>query len=389
MSVTTPKGFRANGIASGIKASGEMDLSLVATNTDQPALAVATFTQNRSAAAPVRVSKSHLASSNNLVNAVILNSGNANAANGEKGMEDAKDMARFVAAELGVREDTVLVCSTGLIGIPLDTTPIRLGVKDLVAGLSNDQDGANRSARAIMTTDTVPKTATHLGMGFSIGSIAKGAAMIAPNMATMLSVITTDAKLTAEIAQSALSQAVEVSFNRLVIDGCTSTNDTVILLSSGLGVEPRPSVFADALEGVCRSLADQMAMDAEGAHKLVRIRVVGALNEEHALTLAKKVASSQLVQCSFYGSDPYWGRIASELGSAGVDFDLDRLSVSYGGIEVARGGISIEFDAKALGQIMAKTEIVIECDLALGAGSATVTTTDLSPEYIAENMRTS
>jgi glutamate N-acetyltransferase/amino-acid N-acetyltransferase len=324
-----------------------------------------------------------------LANAVILNSGNANAANGEKGMKHAKDMARFVAAELGVQEDTVLVCSTGLIGIPLDTTPIRLGVKDLVTGLSSDQDGANRSARAIMTTDTVPKTASHLGMGFSIGSIAKGAAMIAPNMATMLSVITTDAKLTTELAQSALSRAVEVSFNRLVIDGCTSTNDTVILLSSGLGVEPRSSVFTDALEGVCRSLADQMALDAEGAHKLVRIRVFGALDEEHALTLAKKAASSQLVQCSFYGSDPYWGRIASEFGSAGVDFDLDRLSVSYGGIEVASGGISIEFDAKALEQIMAKREIVIDCDLGLGAGSATVTTTDLSPEYIAENMRTS
>ncbi len=389
MSVTTPKGFRANGIASGIKASGAMDLSLVATSTGQPALAVATFTQNRSAAAPVRVSKSHLLSSKNLANAVILNSGNANAANGEKGMKDAKDMACFVAAELGVKEDTVLVCSTGLIGIPLDTTPIRLGVRDLVTGLSSDQDGANRSAQAIMTTDTVPKMATHMGMGFSIGSIAKGAAMIAPNMATMLSVITTDAKLTTEFAQSALSRSVEVSFNRLVIDGCTSTNDTVILLSSGLGIEPRSSVFANALEGVCRSLADQMALDAEGAHKLVRIRVFGALDDEHALTLAKKAASSQLVQCSFYGSDPYWGRIASEFGSAGVDFDLDRLSVSYGGIEVARSGISIEFDVKALAQIMAKREIVIDCGLGLGTGSATVTTTDLSPEYIAENMRTS
>ncbi len=389
MSVTTPKGFRANGIACGIKASGAMDLSLVATSTGEPAVAVATFTQNRSAAAPVRVSKSHLAASKNSAYAVILNSGNANAANGEKGMSDAIDMTRFVAQELGVPEETVLVCSTGLIGIPLDTTPIRLGVKDLVEGLSSDQDGANRSARAIMTTDTVPKTATHLGLGFSIGSIAKGAAMIAPNMATMLSVITTDAKLTPEIAQVALSKAVDGSFNRLVIDGCTSTNDTVILLSSQVGVEPRPSVFSEALAQVCRSLADQMAMDAEGAHKLVRIRVFGALDEEHALILAKKAASSQLVQCSFYGSDPYWGRIASEFGSAGAEFDLDRLSVSYGGIEVARGGISVDFDPVALGKVMAKREILIECDLGLGSGEATVTTTDLSPEYIAENMRTS
>ena len=389
MTVTIPKGFVANGIACGIKASGDPDLTLVASESGEPILAVAVFTQNLAAAAPVKVSKRHLQSTGNRAVAVVLNSGNANAANGKKGMSDAEAMCAAIGEQLGISPELVLVCSTGLIGIPLDVAPIQRGAAELTAGLEATEAGAVRAARAIMTTDTVPKTASFTGTGYSIGSIAKGAAMLAPNMATMLSVITTDAKVDADLAQYLLREAVEHSFNRLVIDGCTSTNDTVILLCSGAGEDGSPDEFREGLISVCNSLADQMAMDAEGAHKLVRLSVAGAASDQDALVLAKKAAGSQLVQCSFYGSDPYWGRLASEFGTAGVDFDLDQLEVSYQGIKVASGGVAADHDAAKLKVEMDKREILVTCKVGKGPGSATVTTTDLSPEYIAENMRTS
>ena len=241
-----------------------------------------------------------------------------------------------------------------------------------------------------MTTDTVPKETVVEGDGFTVGGMAKGAAMLAPNMATMLAVLTTDAAADAPALQRALQRAVDASFNTLSVDGCTSTNDTVIVLTSGQAAAPVPEAdLADALKYACIGLAEQMAGDAEGATKVVRVRVIAAENDDEAAIAARKVAESQLVKCSLYGEDPYWGRIVSELGSAGVTFDPDAVSVAYGGVIVCRDGVAAEYDAALLKDAMSSRLIEITCDLGLGRGDATVLTNDLSPGYIDENMRTS
>lgn len=389
MTVLFAKGFKASGVSGGIKESGDLDLSLVATSGGKPALAAATFTQNLAAAAPVQVSRKNLNSSNSNINAVILSSGNANAATGAKGLEDANLMCDLVGKSLGVSPESVLVCSTGLIGIPMPSGKLISGVPTLVEALGDTEEHANNAARAIMTTDTKEKTVALQGSNFRIGGMAKGAAMLAPNMATMLAVLTTDAKLSQAELSAALSNAVQQSFNRLVIDGCTSTNDTVICLSSGINDDIDLAEFQALLTQAAQSLAKDMAMDAEGATKCVTISVVGATNDQDADIAARKVATSQLVQCSFYGSDPYWGRLASELGSSGVPFSLDKLKVSYGDLLVASDGVNAQFDQGALSEYMARRELRVVCDLGLGEGHAEVITTDLSPGYIAENMRTS
>jgi glutamate N-acetyltransferase/amino-acid N-acetyltransferase len=387
MSITDPEGFVAAGIACGIKPSGNPDLSLVATDDRRPVSAAAVFTANLSTAAPVQVSRAHLESSGGKACAVVLNSGNANAATGESGRLDAERMTDLVAEGLGCRSDAVLVCSTGLIGIPLPMDPIESGIPRLVSALRDD--GGNNAAQAIMTTDTVRKEVLIDAGTFKVGGMAKGAAMLAPNMATMLAVLTTDADATPEILVQLLRDAVDESFNSMSVDGCQSTNDTVIILASGRAGSVDEGELAAAVSEACLSLAKQMVGDAEGATKVVEVRVVGAASDDDARRAARQVAESNLCKCSWYGQDPYWGRIVAELGVAGVQYDPDLVSVTYGDITACRRGIAAMHDATALQAIMAADELVITCDLGLGDGEGVIYTNDLTHAYIDENMGTS
>jgi glutamate N-acetyltransferase/amino-acid N-acetyltransferase len=387
VSVTAPQGFVAAGIACGIKDSGAPDLSLVATADGQPVAAAGVFTQNKAQAAPVLVSKAHLAATGGRAAAVILNSGNANAATGATGQAHAETMCALSAQHLGCQPHDVLVCSTGLIGIPLPIAVIEAGIPGLVAARTSD--GGAEAAAAIMTTDTIRKETVVDGDGFTVGGMAKGAAMLAPNMATMLAVLTTDAEVDPAALQKALQRAVSMSFNTMSVDGCTSTNDTVLVLASGRAGRVNEADLADALKYACIGLAEQMVSDAEGATKVVRVRVMGAEDDEQAARAARKVAESQLVKCSWYGNDPYWGRIVSELGTAGVSFDPDTVSVAYGGEVVCRDGVAADHDAALLAQHMAGRTLDVTADLGLGRGDATILTNDLTHAYIDENMRTS
>ncbi len=389
MSVTAAQGFVAAGVASGIKASGAADLALVATADHRPVTVAATFTRNKATAAPVQVTKAHLAATGGRAAAVILNSGNANALNAD-GREVAEEMCALTAAALGCRAEEVLVCSTGLIGIPLSIEPIRTGVAPLAAALDAGPAGGGAAAAAIMTTDTVAKEVTVAGDGFTVGGMAKGAAMLAPNMATMLAVLTTDAEVEPATLQRVLAAAVADSFNALSVDGCTSTNDTVLLLANGQAGPPADAdAFAAAVGEACTSLAAQMAGDAEGATKVVRITVTGAASDDEARTAARKVADSNLCKCSWYGQDPYWGRVVSELGSAGVVFEADRVSVRYGGVEVCRNGTAADHDADAVTEVMAQRHIELVADLGVGDGTGVILTNDLTHAYVDENMGTS
>jgi glutamate N-acetyltransferase / amino-acid N-acetyltransferase len=386
VSVTAPKGFIAGGIACGIKDGAIPDLALVA-SASGPVPAAATFTTNLAAAAPVQLSRRHLAATKGYAAGIVLNSGCANAATGASGLEAAQRSAAAVGTALGVGEEEILVCSTGLIGIPLQVERLLAGVAPLLAACSDD--GGAAAARAIMTTDTHPKQVRVAGNGIVVGGMAKGAGMIAPNMATMLSVLTTDADVTPELLHHALRAAVAVSFNELIVDGATSTNDTVIALASRVGAAVGPDVLVDALTEACGELAEQMASDAEGTTRVAIIRVVGAASAADARAAARKVASSLLVKTSLFGADPYWGRIVSELGSSGAAFQLDRVAVAYGGVAVCAGGEAIEHDRAALAAAMQGARVEIQCDLGLGNGEAMVRTTDLGHGYIDENMRTS
>jgi glutamate N-acetyltransferase / amino-acid N-acetyltransferase len=387
VSVTTPAGFVANGVAAGIKPSGDLDLSLVATADGVPVNTAATFTQNKLTAAPVLVTRAHLEATGGRAAAVVLNSGNANAATGSVGVEHAARMCDETAAALGCEAEAVLVCSTGLIGIPLPVATVTAGIPALVAG--RNPNGGHDAARAIMTTDTVAKEVVVQRPGFAVGGMAKGAAMLAPNMATMLAVLTTDAAAEPAVLQRVLRAGVASSFNILMTDACTSTNDTVILLASGMAGAVDERELAGAVAEACFSLAAQMAGDAEGATKVVRVVVQGADSDDEALAGARSVARSALCKCSWYGEDPYWGRIGSELGNAGIEFNPDSLSVLYGGTTVAAGGITVDHDATAVKAHMAQRHLEIVADLGIGTGQAFVLTNDLSPGYIDENMRTS
>jgi glutamate N-acetyltransferase/amino-acid N-acetyltransferase len=387
MSVTAAKGFLAAGVACGIKPSGDPDLALVATADNRPVAAAGVFTTNKATAAPVVVTRAHLEETGGMATAVVLNSGNANAATGAAGREDAERMCTLVAKELAGSAEMVLVCSTGLIGIPLPMSSLEDGVPAVVRALR--PDGGTAAADAIRTTDTVRKEVVVEAAGFTVGGMAKGAAMLAPNMATMLAVLTTDAVAGPELLAELLTAAVADSFNSLSVDGCTSTNDTVLLLASGASGITDDEALADAVAAACTDLARQMAGDAEGASKVVDVRVTGAASDDDARLAARKVAESQLCKSSWYGEDPYWGRIVSELGSSGAAFDPDRVTVAYGGITVCRGGISSVHDATALSRVMGRRNIEITADLGLGEGAALILTNDLTHAYIDENMRTS
>ncbi|HEX5585760.1 MAG TPA: bifunctional glutamate N-acetyltransferase/amino-acid acetyltransferase ArgJ [Acidimicrobiia bacterium] len=405
MSVTAVQGFEAGGIASGIKASGAPDLAMVATTDRRPVTAAGVFTTNLVAAAPVQLSQRHLVDGR--AAAVILNSGNANAATGDAGRADALRMCELTAASVGCATADVLVCQTGLIGIPMPMAPVEAGIPKLGAQLSADPTGGLAAADAMLTTDTVRKqTLVELdlvgtsspGITVSVGGMAKGAAMLAPAMATMLAVLTTDAAVEPDALQVLLQDAVAGSFNALVVDACTSTNDTVLVLANGAaGNEvitrdsgPAFHLLGEALAAACADLARQMAADAEGATKLVTLTVRNARTREDAQRAARKVASSQLVQCSLYGQDPYWGRVLSELGVSGAWFDPERVDIAYQGITVCRDGIASEHDAPALAARMTERDIEIVCDLGTdGHGEATMLFTDLTHAYVDENMGTS
>jgi glutamate N-acetyltransferase / amino-acid N-acetyltransferase len=387
MSVTAPKGFVAGGMPCGIKPSGAADLAIVATEDRTPVVAAGVFTSNLAQAAPVQISRRHLADGR--AAAVVLNSGNANAATGEPGRRDATRMCELTGKGLGMANEDVLVCSTGLIGIPLPMEALEYGIPKLCAGLSSDPDGGRDAAGAIMTTDTTAKVVSCRHGTWTVGGMAKGAAMLSPAMATMLAVITTDVVVEQHALQRALTGAVSETFDCLSVDGCRSTNDTVLVLASGRSGQADAHVFRDALTEVCGGLAQMMARDAEGATKYVEIRVNGARTDNDARLAARAVANSQLVQCSLNGEDAYWGRVLSELGASGALLDPERVDIAYNGVVVCRDGVGCEHDPAALAKAMSQIDIRITCELHAGSGQATVLTTDLSHAYIDENRRTS
>jgi glutamate N-acetyltransferase / amino-acid N-acetyltransferase len=398
VSVTAVDGFEAAGVACGIKPDGRPDLALVATADRRPVSAAGVFTSNLACAAPVQVSRTHL--HNGRAAAVVLSSGNANAATGESGRRNAERMCELAGQGLGCATDDVLVCSTGLIGIPLPMPPLEQGIPAVVAALASGAEAGRGAAEAIMTTDTRRKEALAVavlpgGARVTVGGMAKGAAMLAPAMATMLAVLTTDAVAPSSVLHAALEAAVADTFNALVVDGCTSTNDTVLLLANGAAGAPAYDdgagyrALVGAVTEVCDQLAAAMAADAEGATKLARIVVRGAASSAEARLAARAVASSQLVQCSLYGCDPYWGRVLSELGASGATFDPERVDIAYNGIAVCRDGIATPHDEVALATTMAGRDIEIVCDLHDGTGEAFVRFTDLTHAYIDENRGTS
>jgi glutamate N-acetyltransferase/amino-acid N-acetyltransferase len=387
VSVTSVDGFVAAGFTAGIKPSGAPDMSIVATADAAPVAAAGVFTSNKMTAAPVVVTRSRLERSGGLAAAVILNSGNANAATGLQGLADAERMCELTAESLGCDSEHVLVCSTGLIGFELPMGVIAAGIPQVVS--ARHPGGGSEAARAMMTTDTVPKEVVVAGDGFTVGGIAKGAAMLEPNMATMLAVLTTDATAEPGELQEILREAVATSFNRLTVDGAESTNDTVLLLANAAtGPVPRDALAA-AVGEACRSLAVQMADDAEGSTKTVLLRVTGAADAAEAAKAARDCANCQLVKCSWFGEDPYWGRIASEFGAAGVAFDPERITIAYGDHVVYAGGRPQSPDPEAIGQYMRRRRLDLHVDLGLGDGTAEIITVDLSHAYIDENSRTS
>jgi glutamate N-acetyltransferase/amino-acid N-acetyltransferase len=386
MSITAAPGFVAAGCHAGIKRR-RPDMALVATDDRRAVTAAAVFTQNKFAAPPVILDRRRLDENGGRASAIIVNSGNANAGTGEAGLADAQAMASAAAHALEIEAQDVLVCSTGIIGTPLPMDIILKATPRLAARLS--RDGATDAARGILTTDKVPKEAVVRGSGFTLGGMAKGCGMIAPNMATMLAFLTTDADVPRDQLQRVLAEAADRTFNTLNVDGATSTNDTAIILANGRAGRPDLAEFADAVHRLCEDLAWQMARDAEGMTKIVVLTVSGAASDGEARAAAKNIAENNLVKCSWYGSDPYWGRLLGAAGSAGVAFETERTHVAYGGITVARAGTSVPHDAGAVAAHMKNERIEIEVGLGLGAGTARVIGIDLGPGYIKENSKTS
>jgi len=382
MSVTAARGFSATGAACGIKHEA-LDLAVLV--ADESAATAAVFTRNQAAAAPVMLNRVSL-EKDTAKRAIVINSGCANAGTGARGMANGRAMAERLATAIGCGADEVLVCSTGTIGPQLPMDLVLEGIDDAAPSIDATPESASLAATAIMTTDSVPKQSVVEGAGWSVGGMAKGSGMVRPDMATMLAFITTDADVDHVSLDDALRSAVDVSFNSLNIDGCESTNDTVIAMASGAsGVVPDPTEFTAAMREVCRDLAHQMAQDAEGASRVVTIELTGAEDDAQARALGRTITDSALVRSSFYGGDVNWGRILSALGTSDISIDPDSITVSYEGVVVFTGGMQAVYNEEALLAGLETGDFAISVRLGDGSGNAHIVTTDLTPEYVIFN----
>lgn len=383
--VTAAPGFRANGVAAGLKPSGNPDLAVVL--ADEPCAAAAVTTTNLVKAAPCVVTEEHVRDGR--AQAVVINAGNANACTGPEGVEHARRTAAAVADAAAVAPSDVLVLSTGVIGVPLDIDRLVAAVPDAVAGAGPDH--GHRAAAAILTTDTVPKSSAYVVEDATgrctVGGIAKGAGMIEPAMATLLAVITTDAPVAPTLLRQLLRGAVARTFNRISIDACGSTNDTVVVLASGTAEQP-PGIGAlrSGIEAVCADLARAVVADGEGTSRTASVTVRGAESEAAAERLARAVCASTLFRAALHGADPNWGRILAAMGTCGVVFEPERVTITIGGHTVCRFGVAAAFDRGQVAAAMDRPEVTVDVDLGTGGpGAATLLTADLTPQYVAEN----
>ncbi|WP_328832547.1 bifunctional glutamate N-acetyltransferase/amino-acid acetyltransferase ArgJ [Streptomyces sp. NBC_00252] len=379
MSVTAAQGFTAAGIAAGIKENGNPDLALVV-NTGPRLAAAGVFTSNRVKAAPVLWSEQVLKGGK--VSAVVLNSGGANACTGPKGFQDTHATAEKVADTLGLNAAEVAVASTGLIGLLLPMDKLLPGVEAAAGQLS--PHGGEKAAIAIKTTDSVHKTAVVTSKdGWTVGGMAKGAGMLAPGLATMLVVLTTDADVESAVLDAALRAATRTTFDRVDSDGCMSTNDTVLLLASGASqVTPEQAEFAEAVRAVCDDLGQQLIRDAEGASKDIKVEVVNAASEDEAVEVGRSIARNNLLKCAIHGEDPNWGRVLSAIGTTKAAFEPDQLNVAINGVWVCKNG-GVGEDREKVD--MRYREVHIVADLAAGSETATIWTNDLTADYVHEN----
>lgn len=388
--VTAARGFRAGGMAAGIKKDGQLDLALIA--SEVPAVAAGVFTTNRVQAAPVLISKERV--KNGLAQAIIANSGNANACTGSSGRVAATRMAAAAAQSLNCPEELVLVASTGVIGMELPVAKIESALGQNTGWLSNK--GGTAAAQAIMTTDTFPKeSAVEFeldGKPVRVGGIAKGSGMIHPNMATLLSFVTTDIAITKTMLDQAVAHAGDHSFNRITVDGDTSTNDCLLVLANGragnqviTGTGTAYQLFLEALTGVCRELAKMIARDGEGATKMVEIKISDAASEADAVRIGKAVATSNLVKTALFGEDANWGRILAAVGYSGVPINPDLINIYLEELPVCRGGAGLAFDEVKAKQILARKELLITVALGMGHAEASIWTCDFSYDYVKIN----
>lgn len=389
-SVTSPIGFRAAGISAGIKKNGRKDMALVVSDCD--ADGAATFTTNQIKAAPVKVSMQHI--KGGIVRAAIFNSGNANACTGLQGIADAKAMAEETARLLSIKPRQVLVCSTGRIGVPMPSDTVRRGIGKLVKKLA--VDNGHNAAKAIMTTDTFPKeaavTTTLLGKRIVIGAMAKGAGMIHPNMATMLACVTTDAAVEHSALHKALTECVDQTFNRISVDGDTSTNDTVLLMANGLAgntplttAHPDFAKFRAALHALLKKLARMIVEDGEKITRVVDLRICGAASTQDARRIAEAIARSALIKSSWYGGDPNWGRLMDVAGYAGARIREELVDIYYDGVQAVKGGVASATPLAKVKRVAAKPSFTIKIDLHLGRGDYSLLVNDLTEAYVTFN----
>ena len=388
--VTFPKGFKAAGVKAGIKKSGNLDLALI--YTEKEAAVAGVFTKNAVAAAPVIVSREVVKGGK--AHAIVANAGCANACTGETGLANARKMAALAAVEVGCAPDEVLVGSTGIIGVNLPMDKLEAGIKAAAAELS--EDGSKNAGNAIITTDTYSKACSCEveigGQAVRFGAIAKGSGMIQPNMATMLCYITTDANISSQLMQKALSEIVEVSFNMISVDGDMSTNDTVLVLANGASGaaeitdgSPEYEKFYATLKEICQELSKRIAADGEGATKFLTINVSGTKTFEDAKTVAMSIAKSPLVKTAFFGEDPNWGRVICAVGYAGIPMVPEKTVIKFGGVPVYANGLGAEFNEDDIHKVMAEHDIVIDVEMGMGDAQATVWSCDFSYEYVKIN----
>ena len=388
--VTFPKGFKAAGVKAGIKKSGNLDLALI--YTEKEAAVAGVFTKNAVAAAPVIVSREVVKGGK--AHAIVANAGCANACTGETGLANARKMAALAAAEVGCASDEVLVGSTGIIGVNLPMDKLEAGIKAAAAELS--EDGSKNAGNAIITTDTYSKACSCEveigGQAVRFGAIAKGSGMIQPNMATILCYITTDANISSQLMQKALSEIVEVSFNMISVDGDMSTNDTVLVLANGASGaaeitdgSPEYEKFYATLKEICQELSKRIAADGEGATKFLTINVSGTKTFEDAKTVAMSIAKSPLVKTAFFGEDPNWGRVICAVGYAGIPMVPEKTVIKFGGVPVYANGLGAEFNEDDIHKVMAEHDIVIDVEMGMGDAKATVWSCDFSYEYVKIN----